>query len=102
MTDFIERAAQVLYEHDWDEVARKCACGTPTEGDHAAHQAQALADAGLLARDLPTRKEIADAMDRAELNHRGGSRPMRHLRMSDAVLELLDRGKPVTDEEPTQ
>ena len=57
MSDAIERAAQVLYAHEWDQNADgKCACGFPCDGDHVKHQARTLAEAGLLA-PAPLREE---------------------------------------------
>ena len=75
--DIIEQAARILSTHE-------TFTGKPHPRDHHRHQAQALADAGLLARTLPTRDEIADVILAESLF---GSRTP--IAAADAVLDLM-------------
>ena len=86
--DVIDQAARVLYDHNHL---------TPTDWADACVLAERLAAEGLLARPLPDREHVADAILEAELRHRppgiGGqvvpSIGDRHLAAADAVLALL-------------
>jgi len=57
MSDFVERAAEIIYEHEWlekpdPEGFGSCDCGWAGDGDHAKHQAEMLAQAGLLTNPI--------------------------------------------------
>lgn len=96
--DVVEQATKVMH-------AEVC-CPCDPQGCNWVHTpearyARALADAGLLARPLPAREQVADAILEAELRHRppgigGQVVPAigdRHLAVADAVLALLEGTK---------
>jgi hypothetical protein len=83
----VERAAEAFAEA-WD-------AGVPTwEGsveEYTRHCMQALADAGLLARPLPSRDDIAELLSNW-LDEEPVDSPRAHLPLADALLELLGGG----------
>lgn len=93
MSDIVEQAAEVLKEHPdmTDRSANDgCECGYPDPRTVELHQAQALADAGLLAqpaRTVPTRDEIAAFMKQHFDDGSDG-----WLDMADVVLRLISDG----------
>src|SRR5690625_2380793 len=90
MTDIVEQAARVLYEH----YSRSDGLDVTAQ-----ESAQALADAGLLAqpaRTVPTRDEIADVILDTHLFD--GGTP---IDTADAILELL-AGQPTVEEVKAQ
>lgn len=91
MSDNVARAAELIGDHfSIDAADDRLVRGTAI--------AQALADAGLLARELPTREEIAQAIEPAGWpDSADGNRINRHVRararrQADAVLALLNGG----------
>lgn len=106
--DIIEQSARAVAAHIWDRdtgEAPPWGALTPSEQDavieneQAGGIARALASAGLLARPLPTRDEIARAMwdvspdaDKPWPRADGPERNW-YLRDADAVLKLLEGDK---------
>ena len=83
--DVIEQAARVLSQA-WGRMHTNESLGRQRM------LAEALADAGLLARTLPSRDEIADVLRSNILGASAFAESVR-LEMADAVLELLKERK---------
>lgn len=93
MSDIVEQALRVLSEHV--DIGDKCSCGFLDVGNMEHHQAQALADAGLLAdRATPTREQIAEAVAPIAFNAANYPKPGESTtpfvtKIADAVLALI-------------